>query len=295
MSKAKATVQIAKQQAAIPSKFSLPWGILAIVILAAGLRIIHLDASPPAINQDEAVHAYEAYCLRTMGQDHFGTPWPTFFRAYGRAEHHSAPFIYLLVPFQAILGMNVWSTRLPAALLGTLNVWLVYLLVRRFYGQRAGLTAGLLLAISPWHIHLSRLAFEVSVCPTLVTLGVLLLVRGVSESNRRRALIELVCSGLILGIALWTYNAMRVFVPLLLMGGVILYFRSLRTFVRKPTGRAGVAVWLFGFAVAVAPFVWASIKTPQKAWGRAAAMSLFSHNASISGIAGKVVKTYFIH
>jgi 4-amino-4-deoxy-L-arabinose transferase-like glycosyltransferase len=295
MSKAAAQTKPVKPEAAGVEKTIPSWAILAVVVLAAGLRMVGLDASPPAINQDEAVHAFEAYCFRTTGQDHYGTPWPTFFRAYGKAEHHSAPFIYLLVPLQAILGMNVWSTRLPPALLGTLNVWLVYLLVRRFYGQRVGLIAAMLLAISPWHIHLSRLAFEVSVCPTLVTLGALLLVLGVSESNRRRALAELGCSGLILGITLWTYNAMRVFVPLLLMGGVILYFRRVRELVRRPGGWSAIAVWVLGFAVGIGPFVWASVKTPQKAWGRAAAVSLFNPNASVGETAAKVAKTYLMH
>src|SRR5689334_6825868 len=100
MSKTKATapVAVAKPPTPAPPKPARGWPILAIVILAAMLRLVWLGSSPPAINQDEAVHAYEAYCFRTTGKDHYGTPWPIFFRAYGKAEHHSAPFIYMLVP-----------------------------------------------------------------------------------------------------------------------------------------------------------------------------------------------------
>src|SRR5262245_34432324 len=102
---------------AIPSQ---RWAILAVIALAAALRLIWLDCVPPPLNQDEAVHAFEAACLRVNGTDHFEARFPVFFRCYGRGDHHSAPFICLLVPLQALFGMNVWTTRLPSALMGTL-------------------------------------------------------------------------------------------------------------------------------------------------------------------------------
>ncbi len=279
----------------------------AVVLLAGILRIYALGSVPPGINQDEAVHAYEAWSLRTTGKDHMQNPWPIFFRAFGWTEHHSAPFMYMLIPLQTVFGMNVWTTRLPGAILGTLNVWFLYLLVRRLYGGRAGLLAALMLAISPWGIHLSRLAFEVSVCPPLLTLALLLIAQasgvqprepssaargGHGEPVRRRAFVQLAAAGFLLGLVLWTYNAYRAFLPLLLMGAAVLYAGNLYRFARRPGAKAGLLLAVACFAVAVAPFVWASIYTHEKAWGHAKFESLLDETKSPLKAAKTILRTY---
>ena len=79
--------------------------LVAIVLLGAGLRLWRLDAVPPGINQDEAVHAYDAWCLLKTGRDHDGAAWPIFFRAFG--DYHPGPFVYTIIPFEAVLGLRV--------------------------------------------------------------------------------------------------------------------------------------------------------------------------------------------
>jgi len=275
--------------------------LIATIVLAAALRVIGLATVPPAINQDEAVHAYEAYCLRVTGGDHTGAKCPIFFRCFGIIESHSAPFIWALIPLQAAFGMNVWTTRLPPAILGTLNVWLLFLLVRRWYGSRAALLSAFLLAVSPWHIFLSRIAFEVSICPPLLTLATLLLVMG-SDANDsrlddrppRHAVVLLLLSGAVFGLTLWTYNAMRVFVPLLLLGGGVLCRGQIRAFVRRSGILAGVS-FLCGLCVGVAPFVWACIHTPEQAWGRASTEFILTRTPDVRLAFVKIMRTYAMH
>ncbi len=272
--------------------------LLVVGLLGALMRLLWLDGVPPGINQDEAIHAYDAYCLLKTGMDHAGVRWPIFVHANGVLESHSAPFVYLLIPFQALLGMNVWSTRLPAALLGSLTVLLTYSLVRRWYGHRAALLASLFLAISPWHIHLSRLAFEVSICPFLFVLGGWLFVRSVTPApdapfeSRIGRLFGLGLSGLTLGITLWTYNAMRVFVPMILLAGVAIYGGKIIAFARRPRGRAAIALFVFGFGIGVAPFLWACIKTPDHAWGHARANFILHQTATLGEAMVSIVETY---
>lgn len=256
--------------------------MVGIVALAAALRLVALDRLPPGINQDEANRAYEAWCLRVTGKDHFGKAWPIFFRAFGKADYPPGPYIYALIPIQALLGVNVWSTRLPAALLGTLNVLFLYLLARRLYGERVGLLAALLLAISPWHLHLSRVAFEVSLCPPLVTLALWLITRcqakpapGPPTPLRAPDLLGLIVAGLALGLAAWTYNSYRVVVPLLLIGGLAVFARQVYGFLRRPRGALSGGAFALGLVLGLAPFLWASIYTPEEAWGRAAAINVF--------------------
>ena len=41
----------------------------AIVVLAAGLRLVGLDAVPPGLSADEASNAYDGYCLLKTHRD----------------------------------------------------------------------------------------------------------------------------------------------------------------------------------------------------------------------------------
>lgn len=54
------------------------------------------------------------------------------------------------------LGVNEWSARLAPALIGVITIPVLYLPIRRMAGSTAALIAGLLLALSPWHIYWSQ-------------------------------------------------------------------------------------------------------------------------------------------
>jgi hypothetical protein len=260
--------------------------------------MVRLDAVPPGINQDEATHAYDAYCLLKTGKDHGGEAWPIFVHGNGARERRSAPYMYLLIPFQALLGISPFSSRLPGALLGTLTVGLLHWVVRPLWGVRAGMWSAALLAVSPWHIHLSRLAFEISICPFLLTLAVFLFERGVLSSSGEGAFIStgrvanIAASGCVLGLASWTYHSMRLFVPLLLVGGLLLFFGDVREFERRKGGRLGIAGFVAGLLIGVSPFLWACVKTPQIAWGRAGAEFVLNRAASIGEAGGISARSY---
>lgn len=61
----------------------------------------------------------------------------------------------LLLRAMAALSDAWWWLRLPYALIGTLNVALFFLFVRRFFGARLALVAGWLLCLAPFHLALS--------------------------------------------------------------------------------------------------------------------------------------------
>ena len=135
--------------------------LIYILVLATLLRIINLSTNPPELNWDEVSMGYTAYSLMSTGHDEWGESWPILFRSYG--EWKSPVYIYLLTPFIKLFGLNAWGVRLPAALFGVLTVYLTYALASRIYSRRVGLLAALLLAVSPWHLMLSRPAFEAEI------------------------------------------------------------------------------------------------------------------------------------
>lgn len=121
------------------------------------------------MNQDEAANAWNAYCLLKTGQDQFGVTWPVFYmRALG--ENRSTLFAYLMIPFQAVGGLSIWTTRLPAALGGLMTVLLIYWVGARSFCRTTGLLAAGLLAINPTHIQMTRWGHEASLTPLLTLL-----------------------------------------------------------------------------------------------------------------------------
>ncbi len=108
--------------------------LIVILLGAAALRLADRRQSPPGLNQDEAANAWNAWCLLNTGRDQAGVRWPLFYlRALG--SNYTPLNIYLLVPIQAIGGMNVWTTRAPAAFGGILTVLLIWFVGRRLIDE----------------------------------------------------------------------------------------------------------------------------------------------------------------
>src|SRR3954471_12874114 len=141
--------------------------ILTVIILwSAFLRLWRCDASLPGMQIDEASNAWNAQCLLRTGQDEWGHRWPILYtRAFD--DYRSPLHLYLLLPFQAIGGMNVCTLRLPAAVGGIATVPLIFWLGRRMFDAPTGLVAAALLTLAPWHIQHTRWGHEGNIGPLL--------------------------------------------------------------------------------------------------------------------------------
>lgn len=133
--------------------------LVAILAVAAFLRLWGLEGAPPGLNQDEAVNAWNAWCLLHTGLDQCGQRWPLFF-SHTIGDNRSTLFFYLLMPFQAVGGLGVWTTRLPMAAAGVVSVALTDWIARRWFDRATGIVAAGMLAVNPWHLQLSRWANE---------------------------------------------------------------------------------------------------------------------------------------
>ena len=189
-------------------------GLVAVVLVAAAIRLPALDRVPAGFWCDEAVNGYDAWSIAQTGRDHHGAWMPLFARGLG--DYNESLYRFLAVPSVALLGLDEVSTRLPAALAGIAGVLALYLLAHALFGVRTAVLAGLLLAMSPWHVQFSRLGFRAILLPGLFTLGLWLFHRG-----------RLRLAGAVLGLSLYTYSAARVFVPLFAVGLVVIYHRTL--------------------------------------------------------------------
>lgn len=188
--------------------------IISIIVGGLLIRIVNLSNNPVGFFCDEASFGYNAYILLLHGTDEYGQHLPLFFRSYG--EYKSPVQMYTTVPFVALFGLNEFATRLPSAMLGTLTIFALYLTVKELCrslplfqkNQKClALTASFLLAISPWHIHFSRIAFEMMPFVLFTTLSFYTALKGRSTFTI-----------LFLTLAAYSYFPARIFVPLFSIG-----------------------------------------------------------------------------
>ena len=185
--------------------------ILCTIILIAGIaaRVLWFGQIPAGMNQDEAFAAYEAYSLLTTGLDTAGYPFPVYLTAWGSGMN--ALESYLMIPFIALFGLEVWAVRLPQLIVGVLSLIAAYDILKRMAGRWAGLCGMFLMAVCPWHILLSRWALESNLAPGFLLFGLCFFLRGL-EDHRFFPL-----SALMYGLSLYCYAAIWPFVPLALL------------------------------------------------------------------------------
>ncbi len=192
-----------------------------IVVFAVWFRLTNLTSNPPALSWDEVSIGYNAYTILTSGTDEHGVRFPLgAFAAFG--DYKPSLPIYLTIPFIAIFGLSDLAVRLPSAIFGILTVLLIYFLVKElFSNQRLALTSALFLAISPWHIMLSRAGFEANIATFFISLGVYLLL----VSRKNSSVLPFAFLPFVLG--MYTFNSARYAGPLIAFGVLVFSWNAI--------------------------------------------------------------------
>lgn len=183
--------------------------ILAITILAAFFRLYRLQGIPAEMTSDHAEKLLDVH-------DVLNGLRPIFFpRNTGR----EALQFYLtagLIRFTS-LGLGHTALKVGTAIFGIVTVPLTYLLGKELYGRWAGLLAAFFLSVSHWHVAITRVGLRFPFTAAFAVPALYFLLRALRENRRNHWLF----AGLILGIGLHTYTAMRV-VPVLFAALVLL-------------------------------------------------------------------------
>ena len=194
-------------------------GLAALLLATAVVYTTGLDSAQPYIAADEAHFAANASSLARLGTDLRGHRLPVFFHILDplaevdRMHAWYQPFLFYLIAIDFRLQpIDEWSLRLPVAAIGVANVLLMFLVGRRLFRSNSlGFLAAALLAMTPAHFLLSRMAADY-LCPLPFVLGWLWLVLRYAE---RRRLADLVGAAFVLGCGLYTYIASWFVMPLL--------------------------------------------------------------------------------
>lgn len=188
--------------------------LIFILLLGLILRVVWLDKFPAGFTADEAGQGYDSYSILKTGQDSWGQFLPLFPRGFG--DFRPPLYTYTAIPSVAIFGLNEFAVRLPAAIAGTLSILVVYLLAKELFSKNTALLAALLLAISPWHMQLSRSAWEGG-------LGILLFPLGMYLFLKKRY----GWAFLTWGVNLYTYPSWRL-LTILFIAVLVIYHKQLK-------------------------------------------------------------------
>ena len=148
--------------------------------------------------------------------------------------------------FGRIFGFSSWSMLLPHALAGIATVALVYLTVKRWYGARAGLIAGIVMALTPAAALMFRFNNPDSFLTLFLTASAYAFLRSFEG---KRPVLWLSIAGLFTGLA---FNTKMLQGLLLLPIMTIIYISFARPKFTTRMWHLGVA----GIAIIVSTFWW---------------------------------------
>lgn len=189
-----------------------------ILTLAVVLRVYKISQIPPGVNQDEASIGYTAYSLLKTGMDEYKHPFPISFQSFGDWK---LPFyIYETVFSVWAFGLSEFAVRLPSAVAGIATVALTYFLVMQLAAnKKLAILAMFLVAVSPWHVHLSRVESESNTAVFFVVLAVILFFKSLKSISWL-----IVVSLTFFALTYFIYAGNHIFTTLLLTGIAYLYY-----------------------------------------------------------------------
>ena len=229
--------------------------------------MLALGRVPPGLYHDEAYNGLDALQV-LAGQ------WQIYFAA----NHGREPlFIYLTTLPISILGRSPAALRLAAAVVGTLTIPVTVGLTRSWFGQRVGLLSGAILAITLWHVHISRVAFRAVTLPLAVALTLWAGTRAWQTNKSGSWLL----AGLLYGVSFYSYLPAR---------ATPLAFAALAVVVvLRRQGRRlwpGVAWFAIGTTVVLVPLVAYAISNWETVMGRPGTVSILNPLINKGDLAG---------
>lgn len=193
--------------------------LFIIFILSLILRIWQLGSVPEAIDEDEMALGYYGYSLLTNGTDEYGNKFPIYFESIG--DYKYGVYSYFATIPIAIFGLNPASARAVATVSGALtSVALYYLVYEAFKNKKHALLSAILIAISPTHIHFSRVGYNNTLGLFFAVLSILFFLYLINKKESKFALISFIFFLL----SIYSYQAFRIFMPAMFVSIGLIYF-----------------------------------------------------------------------
>lgn len=134
--------------------------LVVVLVLAALLRILWIDSLPAVVTNHEAqiaVHARHDPLAAWYDGEELVSP---------------VPWLLTIISIKSF-GFSPFALRFPIIVFSIAAIYFLYRVARHYFGGKAALIAAGLLAVSPWHIHLSRFFIEEVILVTMMLAAIL--------------------------------------------------------------------------------------------------------------------------
>lgn len=208
--------------------------LVGIVATAIFFRFYLITELPGGLFPDETANGLD---INLMQQGHLQ---PFYERGNGR----EALFFYMLWGSVALFGKGAWQHHIVSSGVGVLAVILCFFVARKLFSAFSaptpensrhavyiGLLSSFLMAVSTWHITLSRTAFRANLIPLFAAATVYGLLVTYTASTKTKRIIWSAVTGAAFALGFYTYIAYRIMVPIL---AVALLWPWAIDFFRKP-------------------------------------------------------------
>jgi len=241
------------------------FAFIFILILGIGFRFQQLDSLPPEMTSDHVEKILDSNRV-------YNGDFNIFFANNGGREPIQ---MYLMSLFTNLPGLdfNHFTLKLLAAIQSLITlpilVWLGVEIMgkdRRRFGIVVGLLLAGLVAVSYWHVAITRQALRIVMTPIFASLLLIYLSRAM-RYNRRSDFIK---AALVLGFGLYAYQAVRM-LPVVVVVGV-----TLAVLIRPISWRerivygVNLAVLVFISVMVFLPMLHYSLEDPGHFWRRTA-------------------------
>lgn len=204
--------------------------IFFIFFIALILRVFKLGDFPVGFHVDEVKVGWNAISLATTLKDDQGHILPLYYNTFG--DYRPTGIFYISAPALVLFGNTIFAVRFTSALIGALCVFPIYLLADLVFDKKKniGTISAFILAISPWHIEVSRATSEVVISLFFVLFSIYFYIRLIKDKDKKYVYYTIVS----IIISYFMYHSARLLLPIYLLVTMFTYYKKVTRFVLIP-------------------------------------------------------------
>lgn len=141
-----------------------------ILLIGVLVRLVNLSY-PFGVYVDEAMGAYDSWCLANFKVDSNLASYPVYLKSWGTGQ--SVLYAYLALPFIKMFGLSAPVYRLPMSLVGIISILFFYFALRKTQKNVLFVfCVSTFLVINPWHIIKCRFGLDCNIFPDILLIGI---------------------------------------------------------------------------------------------------------------------------
>lgn len=183
---------------------------IILIVIGIFLRFYQINEIPAGLFMDEATIAVDAKSIAQNGFDEYGRKYPFAFEAL--SDYRPPGYVYLTALAYNFLGSSIITIRIISLISSIIGIFLLGYFTRLLFPEKKLLPfiSMAVLAISPFHIHFSRIGYETMLATTLMLLYFISLMHILKKPN----LFWIITGVFSISLSLWTYPGAKFIVPM---------------------------------------------------------------------------------